>query len=1030
MNPIAKEIASYFGSGTMTEEEIIKHYGVGHLGGGHSGRYPWGSGGNADYQHSIDFLGRISKLKQKGWTENAENIKKSFGMSMNDYRHEKSLCESTRRLAIVKRAESLRDQGMSTSQIAREMKINESSVRSYLDPIKKKNSEAAFNTANFLKEQVKKKKMIDVGADVERDVNGLNIPRNQLDTALYLLKSQGYGTYPNRIPNVTNRDHQTTQLVLCDKSIQPKDGQKVPKEIYQYDKIKTLSEYISRDNGATFEKKFNYPASMDSKRVKILLADEKGMDGLPGSAKDGLVEIRRGVPDLSLGESNYAQVRILVDGNKYIKGMAIYSDNVPKGYDLVFNTSKNSYDKALKEIKNDPENPFGSAIKDIDQGGQYWYDSKTGKRLEAKADSPNAKLGLINKRADEGDWTDWKDALPSQFLSKQNIYMAKKQLNLAKEDKLAEFEEIKSLTNPTIKKYYLENFANNCDKDAVDLKAAALPGQKYHVIIPINTLSETEVYAPQYKSGTTLALIRYPHGGTFEIPKVVVNNKNKLGNEIIGNQSIDAIGINKKVADRLSGADFDGDTVMAIPTDDKKGKVYISSRKQLEGLVGFDPKTQYQYDNTSVDKDGNITYYRNGHVMKTLPKTSVGKEMGVISNLISDMQLNGAKDPEIARAVRHSMVVIDAEKHKLDYKASEIDNGIAELKNKYQLKYDKDGNLKSGGASTIISRAGGELDIPKRQGQPKINIKGKDYYDSSKEEGALLYKTADPKLLYYADTTKDKSTGIITARTADGKTIKYNPKNKKDRETYSPIMKIDPHTKEVKFTSPDGKIEYRKKMRTQKSTQMAETDDAYTLVSKNRNTMELIYADYANSMKSLANRARKEMVNTPSAKMDPTAKKKYSREVSSLMAKYNEAAKNAPRERAAQRMSNADVKAQKERDPLMSKEDLKKYKQRSLSKNRELVGTISRKNRAITITDDEWTAIQSGAISENKLKNILRYTDTDELRQRAMPKEGNKLGTAQSNRIKMLAKNGFSIQEIADKLHVPKSTVAKYVKGE
>jgi hypothetical protein len=238
-------------------------------------------------------------------------------------------------------------------------------------------------------------------------------------------------------------------------------------------------------------------------------------------------------------------------------------------------------------------------------------------------------------------------------------------------------------------------------------------------------------------------------------------------------------------------------------------------------------------------------------------------------------------------------------------------------------------------------------------------------------------------------------------------------------------MKIDPHTKEVKFTSADGKIEYRKKTRTQKSTQMAETDDAYSLVSKNRNAMELVYADYANSMKSLANRARKEMVSTPSAKMDPTAKKKYSREVSSLMAKYNEAAKNAPREREAQRMSTIEVNEQKSRDPSMSKEDLKKYKQRSLSKNRELVGTISRKNRAITITDDEWTAIQSGAISENKLKNILRYTDTDELRQRAMPKEGNSIGTAQSNRIKMLAKNGFSIQEIADKLHIPKSTVAK-----
>ena len=1031
MNPIAKEIASYFGSGTMTEEEIIKHYGVGHLGGGHSGRYPWGSGGN-DYQHSTDFLGRIAKLRKEGWVENAENIKKTFGMSMNDYRYEKTLCENTRRLAEIKRAESLRDQGMSTSQIAREMNKNESSIRSLFDAESKKNSEAAFNTAEFLKKQVKEKKMIEVGADVEREINDLNkelnISRNKLDTALYLLESQGYGTYPNRIPNVTNPDHQTTQLVLCDKSIQPKNGQKVPSEIYQYDKIKTITDYISRDGGVTFEKKFNYPESMDSKRVKILLKDEKGLDGLSGGDKDGLIEIRRGVPDLDLGESRYSQVRILVDGDKYIKGMAVYSDNVPKGYDLVFNTSKNSYDKALKEIKNDPENPFGSAIKDIDQGGQYWYDSKTGKRLEAKADSPNAKLGLINKRADEGDWTEWSNALPSQFLSKQNKYLAEKQLNLAKADRLDEFESIKSLTNPTLKKYYLENFANNCDKAAVDLKAAALPGQKYHVIIPVNTLGDKEIYAPGYKPGTKLALIRYPHGGTFEIPVLTVTDKNSLAQKIIGNKSIDAVGINKKVADQLSGADFDGDTVMCIPTDDRKGKVRISRQGQLEGLKGFDTKDAYQYDKAVKDKNGNMKYYRNGLEFKTMPKTVTNKEMGIISNLITDMTIGGATNDELARAVRHSMVVIDAEKHKLDYKASEVDNGIAELKKKYQIRYDKDGNLKTGGASTIISRAGGKMQVPKRQGQPKINLKDKSWYNPDKPEGSLLYKTADPAKLYYADTKKDKSTGIITAITTDGKKIKYDPSITSQREKYAPVMHIDKKTGNVTFTNKKGDISYKKRMRTQDSKQMLETDDAYTLISKNRAPVEKLYADYANSMKALANKARIEMIKTKSIRPDTSAKKKYAKEVSSLMAKYNEAAKNSPRERAAQRMSNVAMAEQLKRDPTMSKEDKKKYAQRTLSKYRNEVGTISRKKRTIAITDNEWTAIQSGAISDNKLRNILRYTDADELRQRAMPKPSNTLTTTQINRIKRLSDSNFSIAQIAEKLGVSKSSVVKYMK--
>lgn len=45
--------------------------------------------------------------------------------------------------------------------------------------------------------------------------------------------------------------------------------------------------------------------------------------------------------------------------------------------------------------------------------------------------------------------------------------------------------------------------------------------------------------------------------------------------------------------------------------------------------------------------------------------------MGVISNLITDMTLRGADEKELARAVKHSMVVIDAEKHGLDYKRSE-----------------------------------------------------------------------------------------------------------------------------------------------------------------------------------------------------------------------------------------------------------------------------------------------------------------------------------------------------------------------
>lgn len=1026
MGKLSEIIKSYMGSAQMTDEEFLQHYGMPRR----SGRYPWGSGEDP-YQHATDFLGRIDKLRAKGWKETPENIERDFGLSVKEYRMEKTLCLNERRLDKVRTAERLRDkEGLNPTQIAKKMGLpNESSARSLLDEGAKANMMAAKNTADFLKTRLKESKygMIDVGQDTEID---LNISRTKFDTALYMLESEGYGVYSNRVPQPTNKNKQTTQMVLTSKEIaESKPADKaVPKDIYDYEKIETLHKYISRDGGDSFENKFTYPVSFDSKRMKIRYADEKGADGFTGDQKDGIIEIRRGVPDLNLGESRYAQVRILVDGTHYAKGVAIYSDNMPDGVDVVFNTNKKSTvpmkaaDKdakqVLKPIKNDPENPFGSAIKDVEQGGQYWYtDPKTGKK----------KLGAINKTREEGDWTEWKDSLPSQFLSKQSEYMAKKQLNLAKAEKQAEYDTIMSLENPTIKKHYLEKFAATCDSAAVDLKAAALPGQKYHVIIPINSLSDNEVYAPQYKDGTQLALIRYPHGGTFEIPKLTVNNKNTSAQKIIGTDSIDAIGITKKVADRLSGADFDGDTVMCIPTHDKNGKVRISTRDQLDGLVGFDNK-KYQFDEMKVGKNGEKHYYRNGKEFKPMKNTD--NQMGVISNLITDMTLLGANENELARAVRHSMVVIDAEKHKLDYRSSEKENDIASLKAKYQRSYDENGNLKIGGASTIVSKAKGEERVEKRRGQPKINEKGKSYYDPTKPEGALLYTKANPKDLYYAESTLNKKTGQATVRTKDGKIIKYDINNKGDREKYDPVMRIDKKTGEVTFTNKDGTLEYRKKARTVNSTRMAEADDAMKLVSPTKHNIELLYADYANSMKALANQARKSLISTPNLEANSSAKRAYAKEVSELMAALNEAKKNSPKERAVLRAANVEVRAKTLANPDMKADDARKLAQRTVNKYRKEFGTITRKNRAIVINDRQWEAIQAGAITEKTLKDILKYTDADSLRSRAMPKQTKGLSSAQINRIKALSNSNFTLNQIAEKMGISTSMVSKYLKGE
>ena len=982
-------------------DDVLMHIGVKRR----SGRYEWGSGKDP-YQRSGDFLSRVEELKKSGWTETAENIRDTFGMTTGEYRAEKSNCTNERRALKQARAKSLAADGLGSTEIGRMMGVNESTVRGWLDEDSQRRATKAQETAKYLKEQVDKRGMIDVGSGVEHE---LNISSEKLRSALQILEKEGYVAYSGGIPQATNPGQQTTQKVLCPPHIKPKEGAKAPAEIYDYENVHSLREYISRDNGQTYEKKFHYPESMDSKRLKIRYNEEGGLE------RDGLVEIRRNVDDLSLGESRYAQVRIMVDKTHYIKGMAVYSDDMPDGVDVIFNTNKKkgtAMTDVLKEIKKDPDNPFGSAIKDAEQGGQYWYTDKNGKK----------KLGLINKRADQGDWDEWSDGLPSQFLSKQSLNMAKKQLNLAKADKLAEFEEICEITNPTIKKHYLKEFADNCDAAAVELKGASLPGQKYHAIIPINSLKDTECYAPRYEDGTKLALIRYPHGGTFEIPLVTVNNKNALAKKMIGTDITDAIGINSKVAERLSGADFDGDTVMAIPTHDAAGKVRITSTPALEGLKGFDPKTKYGPDDadTTIDADGTKHYYRNGKEYRLMTKKGTQLQMGIISNLITDMTLDGGASPdELAAAVRHSMVVIDAHKHHLDYKQSEIDNNIARLHEVYQGK-------KTGGASTIISRAKSPAPVTKRQGSPHVNIEGDPLYDPSRPLGAKVYKDSDDA--YYVPSKYDKATKTRTLRTDTGKKITYNVDDPQAREEYAPVKRVDPDTGKVTFTNKSGTITYPSKKMTQDSKKMAETDDAYTLVSKARHPVELVYADYANSMKSLANSARLEEYRTGKVAYSSSAAKIYADEVKSLKNKITNAELNSPREREAQRRTNVEIKKKLDAG-ILEKEDLKKANQKTLTKYRDEVGTTSRRKRNIEITDREWEAIQAGAVSENILIKILKNSDPAKLRERATPRTKTTLSAAKIAKIQAYRNSNYTVAQIAEKLGVSTATISKYLKG-
>lgn len=912
-------------------DELL-HYGMPRR----SGRYPWGSGKDP-YQHSGDFLSRVEELTKKGMSE--KDIADSMGLTTSQLRIQKSLAKDERRTIEVDTAKGLREKGYSLNEIAKMMGYkNDSSVRSLLNEQSESRMKEAMNTAKFLKKQVDEKGMIDVGVGVERE---LGISKEKLKTALYILEMEGYNTFGGGVPQVNNPGKQTNIKVLCPpdtpfKTITDKNGneKKVSSAIYDYDKVHSITEYTSHDSGKTFDT-FKYPSSMDSKRLAIRYAEDGGIQ------KDGLVEIRRGVADLDLGGSHYAQVRIMVDGTHYIKGMAVYSDDLPPGVDVMFNTNKTK-DKSklevLKTIKEDPDNPFGSLIK---AGGQSYYTDKNGER----------KLSLINKRAEEGDWGDWADKLPAQFLSKQSKQLAQRQLRLAAADKKAEFDEIMSLTNPTVKKALLKSFSDDCDSAAVHLHAAALPRQKYQVILPVPTLKDNEIYAPNYNDGEKVALIRYPHGGIFEIPILTVNNKHKDSIKMIGPNAKDAVCINSNVAERLSGADFDGDTVQVIPTN---SKVKINTKPPLKALEGFDPKMEYP------ERPG-MKY------MKTGKKDNTQNEMGKISNLITDMTLLGASDDELARAVRHSMVVIDAAKHKLDYKKSEADNNIKALKKKYQGHIDPETGRYSEGTGTIVSRAKGQQSVLKRQGSPII----------------------------------DPETGKQSWKVADNVTYEKKMVNKRTGKEYTKTI-----------------------TKTQKSTKMMETDDAYTLVSDSRNPIELVYADYANQMKALANQARKEMVTTPDIPYNPEAKARYQKEAASLQAKVNVALKNAPRERQAQTMANAILQAKIKDNPDMTKKEKKKAGQQALDKMRMKVGA---KKEPVKITEQEWEAIQAGAISPSKLKTIINNADLDTLRQMAMPRSTKQLSQSKINHIATLKASGYTNAQIAQKLGVSTSTVSKYL---
>lgn len=909
------------------DSDELKHYGILRK----SGRYPWGSGEDAATR-GRDFLSVVEDLKKNKGLSDIE-IARGFALytddgrpwNTSDFRTAKSVARNAALQADIGMAQRLKDKGLSNVKIGERMGKNESQIRALLAPGKKDKTDVLRSTADMLKEQVTKKTYVDVGTGVEYHIPG-GISSTKLATAVSMLKQEGYVVHPVQIDQL-GTNNKTIVKVLAPPGTTYTDVKK------NRDKIQQVGDYTT-DHGRTWQSVLP-PKSISSKRVAVKYGPEGGADA------DGVIYVRPGVKDLSLGGSRYAQVRIAVDGTHYLKGMAMYKDDLPEGVDLMFNTNKKRSDNkldAMKELKRDkdgnidPDLPFGSVI--------------NRQITRTKRDGTEELTSVMNIVNDEATWEKWSRNLSSQFLSKQPPTLAKGQLDMTYERKKDELERILKLNNPAVRKSLLEDFADGADAAASHLKAAALPGQRTHVILPINSMKENEVYAPNYPNGTRVTLVRFPHGGKFEIPELVVNNKNPEANKLIGGDAKTAIGIHSKVAQKLSGADFDGDTVLVIPNN--RGQV--KHAPSLEGLKDFDPQSEYPpYDGMQTMAGGrwNAATKKEEFPPGKLPSGRIkGQQMGSVSNLITDMTIKGATADELARAVRHSMVVIDAEKHKLDWKRSAIANSIPALVKKYQDK----GN-RSGGAATLISRKKTPVDVRER------------------------------KVGYRIDPATGKKIFVETGR---------------------------------HWQNKDGETVYA----TSKSTKLKEAENAHELSSGT--LIESIYADYSNSMKALGDAARKASVHIKSTPYSSAARTAYAKQVASLEAKLNLALRNAPLERQAQIIGNTLYQQKLAANPDMENSEKKKIKGLSITEARLRVNASKPR---IVIEDDEWDAIQAGAITNNMLSKILDNADMDRVKALATPKSVSTMTPTSKARAQAMLNQGYPYSEVAEALGVSVTTL-------
>ena len=1031
--------------------DYLIHEGVGHEEnppGRGSGRYPYGSG-NRPHQHSWDLKARYAKLSKEINPDTGKKYTTKEIAALMGYTHQEwdkvnkewveaghtAKLKAEKEIAVAEVNADQYEEVMwyynhidpktgkpyKRAEIARILGVNESSVRSIENTKSTKDDNQLFRASEQLKKISEEKGFIDVGKGAELS---LGISPDRMSSVLEVLKKDGYSVEKIYIPQASNPNRDVTMMVLCPPGMQ---GQAFKHRF----EVKSIEDISGIDDVAT-QKGWQEPVAVDLNRVKILY-DENG-----GSAKDGMIEIRPGVEDLSLGNARYGQVRIAVDVSKeglkddkgnlittrYIKGMAVYNPNLPEGTDILVNSNKSIDDgvkKALKEYKADSPNPFGASVVQTyikDKNGEPVIDPKTGKPKLSAIQFVGTPTDDNHDMHAEGSWGDWNRNLPAQFLAKQNLPLVKQQLKLKTLDYEAQYKDILSMENATVKKKMLIDFADACDGAAVDLKAAPLPGQGVHVILQSNTLKENEVYAPNYPNGTMVALVRFPHTGPFEIPIATVNNHDKESIAQIGKNAKDAICISNAAANKLSGADFDGDTCIVIPMTRKNADggfekiVEIKAMDALPGLKDFNPTAEY-----GEKRYSNTRYHR-------MTSSEKGIEMGVVSNLITDMYAKGCEDfDHLERAVKYSMVVIDAEKHNLNYKKAYKDYNIAELKDIYQHKPDG-----SHGASSLLSQAKSPYTIPIRSERYLIDpATGEKQYLTPRKtekmerkrvkvEAPEGYRWVDADGKAHKSKYMKDANGKDIYATVGGKLRKDSVGNYYyDRGTGKDAKEVWVNTGKVKEITQDiPKMEYYK--------------DARMLLSENPNAIERTYADYANHMKAMANTARKEYRRIQieeKQKIDPEARKTYAAEVASLEAKLLEAKKNKPRERMAQLLTNSRVNAALAEDPERYSSAEEKKKLRGIIQKQARIDCGAQKQR-VKFTDKEWEAIQHHAIGETKLLDLLDNSDSEEYTARALPKQS-KITDAKKSLVQSYYKAGYTYEQIAAMTGVAQGSISGIV---